>query len=125
VHGDDLGANPLLKPFRPLFDASATAILIQPGFAGSITLEAVETLLELMRSASSESARLGAARALLDFVGRRRSDPITEAINGLTTVSGRDLARIMNSVVVAALERLPEAEQEPFLGDVLALASKV
>jgi hypothetical protein len=105
---------------------AARADLVQRavGRASDSLVEAVDTLLELMRGASSESARLGAARALLDFVGRRRSDPITEAINGQTTVSGRQLTRILGSVLDAALDRLPEEEQEPFLQDALARASR-
>jgi hypothetical protein len=113
------------EPFRSQVTA-ARGDLVQRavGRASDSLVEAVETLQDLMRSASSESARLGAARALLDFVGRRRRDPITEAINGLTTVSGPELAQIMGSVVDAALDRLPEDEEEPFLRDVLALASR-
>lgn len=105
---------------------AARADLVQRavGRASDSLVEAVETLEDLMRSASSESARLGAARALLDFVGRRRGDPIADAIHGATTISEREFSRIFGSLLDAALERLPEDDRETFLMDVRALASR-
>jgi hypothetical protein len=92
------------------------------GRASDSVVEAVDTLRELMQSASSESARLGAARALLDFVGRRRGDPVADAIHGATTASPKELTQAFGSIFDAALQRIPEDAKDGFFADVRALA---
>jgi hypothetical protein len=78
------------------------------GCASSALVEAVETLQALMRSAEGETVRLGAARALLQFVGQRRGDPITAGIHGVTTILPRDFSVIVEKIMDAALHSMPE-----------------
>jgi hypothetical protein len=110
------------EPFRSQM-AVARADLVERavGRASDSVVDAVDTLRELMHSASSETARLGAARALLDFVGRRRGDPVADAIRGASTVSPSELTPIFSSILDAALRRIPEEEELAFLNEVSAI----
>ena len=86
-------------------------------------VEAVDTMIELMRGAESESVRLRAASGVLEFVGTRNGDPVGDAIRGLRTFSGSDVAGLTRRLAETALEHVPAENVETFLNDLEAKLS--
>jgi hypothetical protein len=76
---------------------------------------ALGTLEELANGAKSESVRVGAARSLIAFACERRHDPFADALRGAGLISGRDFGNILDKVVDAALQLIPDEQQEQFL----------
>jgi hypothetical protein len=87
------------------------------GLAADALADSVSTLRDLAMSAESESARIAAARALLQFIGHRRNDPVADAVRGATTIAPDEFAEVLRKVLDAALERLPDEEHQAFLDD--------
>jgi hypothetical protein len=69
------------------------------GRAAARLVDAVETMGELMRSAESESVRLGAARGLLQFAAQRRGEPIGDGLLRLATITPQGLAEVVGQVI--------------------------
>jgi hypothetical protein len=111
--------------FRSQVEAARTEFVSRAvGRAADSVVEAVETLRTLMDSADGESVRLGAARALLQFVNHRRADPVAEAIHGATSISRTDFVEILGRIIDAALEKILPEEHEAFLHQIAAMAPK-
>jgi len=85
--------------------------------AGNAALEAVETLIVLMRSADSESVRLRAAGAVLELVDTRDGDPVADLILGLTRFSRGDVYELTRQMLSTALHYIPEEKAEIFMED--------
>jgi hypothetical protein len=92
------------------------------GSASSAMVEAVETLQILMRSAKAETVCLGAARALLQFVSRRRDDPVAVTLHRATTISPGEV--IVEKIVGAALRSIPPGQHGDFIRAIEALSEK-
>ena len=104
--------------FRRHVDAARVEIMsVAVNRAGNAALEAVETLIVLMRSADSESVRLRAARAVLELVDTRDRDPVADLIRGLTRFSGHDIYELTRQMLSTALNYIPEEKAEAFMDD--------
>jgi hypothetical protein len=82
--------------FRGQVSEARSAMVSQGvGRVSSLLVDAAETLGELMRSAESESVRLGAARGLLQFAAQRRGAPVGDGLLRLTTITPGDHAEVV------------------------------
>lgn len=104
--------------FRKRVDEARVEIMsVAVNRAGNAALEAVETLIVLMRSADSESIRLRAAREVLALVSTRDGDPVADLIQGLTRLSGSEVYDLTGQVLRTALHYIPEEKAEAFMDD--------
>jgi len=87
--------------------------------AAASAVEAVETMIGLMRNGESGSVRLRAAKAVLDFVREQEGDPVSDAIRGVNTVSVGRLTEFLRHVVSTALDHMSDESGERFI-DALA-----
>lgn len=87
-------------------------------------VEAVDVTRELMGSSDSDATRLSAARTLLAYVGRRRFDPVAEAVNGATSISVDELQTWVREIVQLALVRFDADSGQLFVADLEALFAR-
>lgn len=105
-----------------LTDARAALLDRAIGQASDAAAAAVVALRSLLGS-ESETTRISAARALLQFVSQRRLDPIGDALRGASSISRADLQEIVGKVIDEALHRLPEEKHEEFILAVKRIAA--
>lgn len=98
-----------------LSDARAALVDRVVGRASDAAAEAVESLRLLMRSAESETARISAARTLLQFVRQRGPDPIADALQRAGSITIHDFQNVLGKVMDAAIDRIPEERRDEFL----------
>jgi hypothetical protein len=59
--------------------------------------------------------RLAAARAVVHVIAQRKTDPIADAIHGVTMITPREAQQVFGRIMDIALERIPVAEHRAFL----------
>jgi DNA-directed RNA polymerase specialized sigma24 family protein len=103
--------------FRERLELERTAMLQQGrGRLMAGVVDAVEALREIAANGQSESARVAASRAIVDLtIGARRFE--------LNPFRPEEVRRVLDLMLVRALERLPEDSRDAFLDDMARLAS--
>ena len=102
-------------------EARAELVASALGRASGALVEGVDVLIEMMRSAESESVRLAAVRALFQLAERR---PVGGGLLRLTTISPGDHVAVLDKVVnVAALPLIPPELHDRFFQAVEGLAN--
>jgi hypothetical protein len=85
------------------------------GRASDAATEAVDVLTSVMRSGKSDTARISAARTLLQFSSHRHNDPISDALVGVGAITSTEFERILSRVMDLAFDRIPDERQFDFV----------
>jgi hypothetical protein len=109
--------------FRRRVEETRAGLVSQAvGRAADGLVEAVDTLRELMRLASSDNVRVAAASTLLQFAAQRRDHPLVEAVRGAQTVPINDFAAMLRNILDITLDKISPEQHLAVLDEIEALA---